>query len=49
MKGSEMEELWGAYCGLCAYLLTYFHVPLCVAPWTVTRQATLSMGFSRQK
>ena len=25
------------------------HVPLFVTPWTVTLQATLSMGFSRQE
>ena len=25
------------------------HVRLCVAPWTVARQAPLSMGFSRQE
>ena len=35
------------YTWLCIYLLS--HVQLSAAPWTVTRQAPLSMGFSRQE
>ena len=30
-------------------LCRFSHVPLFVTPWIVTRQAPLSMGFSRQK
>ena len=31
-------------------MLSHFsHVQLCVTPWTVARQAPLSMGFSRQE
>ena len=31
------------------YLLSHVsHVPVCETPWTVARQALLSMGFSRQ-
>ena len=34
----------------CAYMLSYFsHVRLFATPWTVARQAPLSMGFSRQE
>ena len=31
------------------YAQTLSHVRLCVTPWTVARQASLSMGFSRQE
>ena len=35
---------------MCVLLLSCFsRVRLCVTPWTVTRQAPLSMGFSRQE
>ena len=34
----------------CAYMLSYFsHVRLFATPWTVARQAPLSIGFSRQE
>ena len=34
----------------CACMLSCFsHVWLCVTPWTVTRQAPMSMGFFRQE
>ena len=32
------------------HVLSHFsHVQLCATPWTVARQAPLSMGFSRQE
>ena len=34
---------------LCAQLCRFSHVQFCVTPWTVTLQAPLSMGFSRQQ
>ena len=38
------------YLCLCACVLSHFgHVQLFVTPWTVARQAPLSMGFSRQE
>ena len=33
----------------CAVLSHFSGVRLCVTPWTVARQAPLSMGFSREK
>ena len=33
---------------MCAVLSHFSHVPLSGTPWTVGRQAPLSMGFSRQ-
>ena len=34
----------------CACVLSHFsHVRLCVTPWTVAHQTTLSMEFSRQE
>ena len=34
---------------VCAALNGFHHVHLLVTPWTVARQARLSMGFSRQE
>ena len=34
---------------LCAVLSCFSHVRLIVTPWTVARQAHLSMRFSRQE
>ena len=34
---------------LCAVLSHFSHVQLSVTPWTVARQAPLSMAFSRQE
>ena len=35
---------------MCECMLSQFsHVPLCEAPWTLTGQAPLFMGFSRQE
>ena len=42
--------LWNFKMYICAHMLSHFsHVRLCVTPWTVARQAPLSMGFSRQE
>ena len=41
---------WRATVCLCARMLSRFsHVRLSTTPWTVARQAPLSMGFSRQE
>ena len=37
------------YCYGCGCACTLSHVPLCATPWTVNRQAPLSMGFLRQE
>ena len=34
---------------LCAVLSRFSHVQLCATLWTVTRQAPLSLGFSREE
>ena len=34
---------------LCAVLIRLSRARLCATPWTVARQAPLSMGFSRQE
>ena len=34
---------------LCVRAQSLSHVQLCATPWTVARQAPLSMGFSRQE
>ena len=36
-------------CGSSLLLLYSQHVPLFATPWTVARQAPLSMGFSKQE
>ena len=37
------------YFGMCSVLQSYSPVQLFVIPWTVARQAPLSMEFSRQE
>ena len=38
------DELW-----MCVHAQSLSHVRLFATPWTVARQAPLSMGFSRQE
>ena len=50
MRGTpetSYESLFHPFCHCCAHLLS--HVWLFVAPWTVTHQASLSIGFPRQE
>ena len=44
LSGSLLSPL----CVCCAMLSCFSHVRLFVSPWTVTLQALLTMGFSRQ-
>ena len=36
-------------CILASMLSCFSHIQLCVTPWTVAHQASLSVGFSRQE
>ena len=49
--GGEMETLLTLTVrgGVCACVHSLSHVQLFATPWTVARQAPLSMGFSRHK
>ena len=53
MKGSELIHLSTAFTQkgfvLCSVTLLRLCVQLFATPWTVARQAPLSMGFSRQE
>ena len=45
-KKQHPQDCHSLYCA-CPWLLSY--VWLCATPWTVTRQAPMSLGFSRQE
>ena len=46
---SSLTNVTLCICGVCAVLSCFSCVRLFVTPWTVARQAPLSMGFSRQE
>ena len=45
----QMTDCQGPGGWVCCVLSCFSHVLLLATPWTVARQAPLSMGFSRQK
>ena len=49
-EAQEGRLLWPRSFVFCVWVLSHFnHAPLFATPWTVAKQAPLSMGFSRQE
>ena len=49
LEGILLSEISQVEKGRLCVCLLLSHVQLSVTPWTVARQASLSMGFSRQE
>ena len=49
LNGIVLQRATLCVCMVCVYVCYMLsRVQLCATPWTVARQALLSMGFSRQ-